>query len=255
MIRLFLISICMRTCSRIHVIGQLLAISLAGMLLEANAEPNKTPAAAVILENVRYSQSVESQVFNGEIRPRKIGLKSTPIKMELFGGGVRFLFFEGNSRRNQVDQVLQLELENGRYALTEPTQKGGGAIQPEKFSQRIRGSDIVYEDIAMRFLYWPEPRHLKVEKAKGGAAWKIRCVNPDGNGPYSLVDVWVSQESGALVRMNGFDSKRRLIKSYEVESVQRYKGAWMLRMMNVRTHPVAPGGRVASSYLKIEIPD
>jgi len=240
---------------RIPLIRPLLAMSLAGMLLEAKAEPNKTPAATVILEHVRYSQSVESQVFNGEIRPRKIGLKSTPIKMELFSGGVRFLFFEGNSRRNPIDQVLQLKLENGRYALTEPSEKGGAEIHPEKYSQRIRGSDIVYEDIAMRFLYWPEPRHLKVEKAKGGAAWKIRCVNPDGNGPYSLVDVWVSQESGALVRMNGFDSKRRLIKSYELESVQRYKGAWMLRMMNVRTHPVSPGGRVASTYLKIEIPD
>ncbi len=213
------------------------------------------PPAKEILEHVRYSQSSESQVFNGEIRPRKIGLKSTPIRMEFSDGGVRFHFFEGNSRRNKVDQVLELKLSKGRYVLTEPSMKGDGAIPLERYSRRVRGSDIVYEDIAMRFLYWPEPRHLKVEKAKGGLAWKIRCVNPGVDGPYSLVDVWVSQESGALVRMNGFDSKRRLIKSFEVESVQRHKGAWMLRMMNVRTYPTSAGAHMGSTYLKVELPD
>ncbi|MCP4847298.1 MAG: outer membrane lipoprotein-sorting protein [Verrucomicrobiaceae bacterium] len=236
------------------ILGLLSMLPLTGIDLVAQEE-TRTPSAKEVLENVRYSQSAESQVFDGEIRPRKIGLKSTPMRMELFESGVRFLFFEGNSRRNKVDQVLELKLVKGRYLLTEPSMKGNGTIPLERYSQRVRGSDIVYEDIAMRFLYWPDPRHLKVEKAKGGMAWKIRCVNPDGNGPYSLVDVWVSQESGALVRMNGFDSKRRLIKSFEIESVQRHKGGWMLRMMNIRTYPTSAGGHVGSTYLKIELPD
>lgn len=244
----------MSSCFSVSPLVPLVLLLITGICLDANDEV-RVPSAALVLKHVRYSQSVESQVFNGEIRPRKIGLKSTPLRMELLGDGVRFLFFEDNNRKKPVDQVLQLKLSNGRYVLTEPTMAGGGGIPPDKYSQRIRGSDIVYEDIAMRFLYWPKPRHLKVEKAKGGDAWKIRCVNPDGRGPYSIVDVWVSQESGALVRMNGFDSKRRLIKSYEVESVQRHKGAWMLRMMNVRTHPVTPGGRMGSTYLKLELPD
>ncbi|MFP6872041.1 MAG: outer membrane lipoprotein-sorting protein [Verrucomicrobiales bacterium] len=154
-----------------------------------------------------------------------------------------------------MDQVLELKLLNGRYELTEFTGSGSGKIAPGRYSERIRGSDFFYEDIAMRFLYWPEPKHLKVEKAKGGAAWKIRCNNPDGKGPYSIVDVWVSQESGTLVRMNGFDSKGRLIKSYEVESVQRYKGSWILKMMNVRSHPTTAEGRVGSTFLKLELPD
>ena len=230
-------------------------LSLQGALGQVGSKAS-VPPAKVILENVRYSQSLERQVFDAEIRPRKIGIKSTPLRMELFKEGVRFLFFDGDSRRGKIDQVLQLKLSSGQYVLTEPSNKdGAAAIAPEKYSERIRGSDIVYEDIAMRFLYWPNPQHLKVEKAKGGDAWKIRCVNPDGIGPYSIVDVWVSQESGAMVRMNGFDSKRRLIKSYEVEGVQRYKGVWMLRMMNVRTHPVSAGGRIGSTYLKVELPD
>ena len=215
----------------------------------------RIPLAADVLRQVRYSQSTERQVFNGEIRPRKIGFKSTPLRVELSPGGMKFLFFKGNSRRNEVDQIVELKLLNGRYELTELTRSGTGKIAPERYSERIRGSDITYEDIAMRFLYWPEPKHLKVEKAKGGAAWKIRCVNPGNDGPYSLVDVWISQESGALVRMNGFDAKMRLIKSYEVESIQRHKGALMLRMMNVRTYPTSGAGHVGSTYLKIELPD
>ena len=218
-------------------------------------DAQRIPEAGEILRLVRYSQSTGNQVFNGQIRPRKIGFKSTPMRMELFAGGVRFVFFEGNSRSNKVDQVLELKLLNGRYELTEPTRSGTDKITPERYSERIRGSDIIYEDIAMRFLYWPEPRHLKVEKAKGGAAWKIRCTNPDGTGPYSIVDVWVSQESGILVRMNGFDVKGRLIKSYEVDSIQRHKGSWILKMMNVRSYPATAEGRAGSTFLKLELPD
>lgn len=239
---------------RLSIFPAIILLLLMSRVLYAQ-DGKSIPAAEEILQLVRYSQSTEDQVFNGEIRPRKIGLKATPIRMEFFPKGVRFVFFEGNSRRNKVDQVLELKLLNGRYELTEFTGSGSGKIAPGRYSERIRGSDFFYEDIAMRFLYWPEPKHLKVEKAKGGAAWKIRCNNPDGKGPYSIVDVWVSQESGTLVRMNGFDSKGRLIKSYEVESVQRYKGSWILKMMNVRSHPTTAEGRVGSTFLKLELPD
>ena len=105
----------------------------------------------------------------------------------------------------------------------------------------------------MRFIEWPSPKIVAVEKAKGGKAWKIRCTNPDPGKGYAFVDAWVSQRSGALVRMNGYNAKNQLVKSFEVDSVQQYKGDWYLEMMNVRTYPTDSKSKPTSSFLKLEI--
>ena len=63
-------------------------------------------------------------------------------------------------------------------------------------------------------------RYIPEDKAKGDKAWKIRCTNPDTSNGYSFVDAWVSQRSGALVRMNGYNAKSQIVKNFEVDSVQ-----------------------------------
>ena len=103
----------------------------------------------------------------------------------------------------------------------------------------------------MRFLDWPDPVLLKIEKAKGGKAWKIRCANPNKTQLYSIVDVWVSQRSGAIVRMNAYNQKRRIIKSFEVDSIQQIKGDWFVETMIVRTYPVDAKSKPTSSFLKL----
>ena len=74
----------------------------------------------------------------------------------------------------------------------------------------------------------------------------------EGKG-YAFVDAWVSQRSGALVRMNGYNAKNQLVKSFEVDSVQQHKGDWYLEMMNVRTYPADGKSKPTSSFLKLEI--
>ena len=103
----------------------------------------------------------------------------------------------------------------------------------------------------MRFLDWPDPVLLKVEKAKGGKAWKIRCANPNKAQLYSIVDVWVSQRSGAIVRMNAYNQKRRIIKSFEVDSIQQIKGDWFVETMIVSTYPDDAKLKPTSSFLKL----
>ena len=103
----------------------------------------------------------------------------------------------------------------------------------------------------MRFLDWPNPVLLKIEKAKGGKAWKIRCANPNKSQLYSIVDVWVSQRSGAIVRMNAYNEKRRIVKSFEVDSIQQIKGDWFVETMIVRTYPEGGKSKPTSSFLKL----
>ncbi len=219
----------------------------------APAQEGAPPTAAEVLRLVRYSQSAQGKDFRGEIRRSNIGRVQVPLKLTLSEKEVRFTFYEGNSSRNAPDQILILSLHDNRYRLEEVTRGQRSDLAPERYGESVRETDITYEDLAMRFLYWPDPEHVGVERAKGGDAWKIRCRNPVEDGPYRTVDVWVSQESGALVKMEATNAEGQRVKSFEVDEVQRVDGEWLLREMVVLTH--RPGRSPSKTIMKVEIPE
>lgn len=223
---------------------------------QAQAAPGqRPPTAEEIVRLVRYSQAAEEQSFTGNFRPRRISAKQIPLKLTMSAQTVRFVFFEGNRRNKPVDQIVELKLLQNRYEVSEITKGKAGKLPAARFGERIRDTDITFEDLAMRFLYWPKPRLLGEERAKGGDAWKVRCTNPLKDGSYGVVDVWVSKKSGALVKMHGFNRAGKLVKSFEVEKVHRHEGSWILEQMNVRTHDPAKGGKViGTTYLEIDRP-
>ena len=155
----------------------------------------------------------------------------------------------------EVNEILRIELIENKYKVTSVKDDHVVVVPTNRYHERVRNTDLTYEDLAMRFLIWPDPKLIGEEKAKGGNAWKIRCKNPIENDGYSVVDVWVSQRSGALVRMNGVNGDGVIVKSFEVESVQKYKGEWILEMMNVRSFPTAAGAKPTSSFLKLKLDD
>ena len=232
-------------------ISSCLAMLVAASTARAQAPG---PTAAEILKLVRYSQSAKAQDFDGEIRDRAVKLlKVVPLKLTLSDKEVRFVFYDGDNRRKKADQIIILSLLDNRYKLEEIREGKRAELPAERFAEKIRGTDITYEDLAMRFLYWPNPVLLGEDRAKGGTAWKIRCKNPVADGAYATVDVWVNQESGALMRMNGYDTAGKHVKSFEVDDVQRHEGAWILKKMIVRTHS---GGKVkGNTYLSVDRPD
>lgn len=230
------------------------ALALLGALApgESRAQVAPAPSAAEILRLVRYSQSANEQDFEGAIRDRRVSLKAIPLKLTMSEKEVRFVFYEDDSRRNKADQILILTLLNNRYKLEEIRAGERADLAPERFAERVRGTDITYEDLAMRFLYWPDPRLTGDERAKGGMAWRIRCTNPVADGAYKTVDVWVSQESGALVKMVGYNEAGEAVKQFEVDKVQRHEGAWVLRKMIVRT--LSKEGET-TTYLSVDPPE
>ena len=84
----------------------------------------------------------------------------------------------------------------------------------------FRGTDISYDDIAMRFLDWPKPVILKIEKAKGGKLGKFDVLIRTRISYIQLLMSGFLKEV-AIVRMNAYNNKRRIIKSFEVDSIQQ----------------------------------
>ncbi|MGA9578145.1 MAG: outer membrane lipoprotein-sorting protein, partial [Terrimicrobiaceae bacterium] len=47
--------------------------------------------------------------------------------------------------------------------------------------------------------------------------------------------LWIDQESGALLRIEGYNKDGKLFRRFEVISAQKIDGQWMLKQMRVET--------------------
>ena len=122
------------------------------------------------------------------------------------------------------------------------------------YAERVRNTDINYEDLSMRFLYWPNAKIIGEDSFSLQKCWQVRVTNPDGRGPYGTVDVWVAKSSGAMMKMEAFDAQGRKVKQFLVRKGQKYQGAYILKQMRVETFDPATRDVKGITYLEIDDP-
>jgi hypothetical protein len=106
----------------------------------------------------------------------------------------------------------------------------------------------------MRFLYWPNAKVVGEDTISFQKCWQVRVMNPDGRGPYRLVDLWVHKDSGAMMQMRAYDGQGRLLKEFKVRKAQKYNKAYILKQMRVESYDPATQKIIGRTYLEIEDP-
>lgn len=192
-----------------------------------------------VLRLVRYSYTLYNRDFAGTLR---MGLtKKVDFALSLKPEAIRFIF-------NDPAQVIMVDTREQRFALLEGID--GGEIRPvpaSKYGEKIRGTDVTYDDLSMRFLYWPNARILQQEKLKGRDCIRVGMRNPDGSGAYASVEVWIDKLSGGMLKMIGYDRSGRAIRRFEVLHGKKFGDVWMVDEMRIETVTGAAGGTVLSS--------
>jgi hypothetical protein len=122
---------------------------------------------------------------------------------------------------------------------------------PAKLVEPIAGTDLTYEDLALRFLYWKNPRLLESETVRSRDAWKIEIPAQRGASQYGVVRVWIDKQSAALLRIEGYDPTGRLVKRFEVVSAQKIDDQWMLKQMRVER--IDPETRKTTGITYLEV--
>ena len=97
-------------------------------------------------------------------------------------------------------------------------------IAGAEFNQKVRGTAITYEDLALRFIYWPNAKVVGEDYIHTRRVWKLELQPPGRQSQYSRVILWCEQQSGALMRMEGYDWNGKLTKRFGVVSVQKIEG-------------------------------
>lgn len=192
-----------------------------------------------VLRLVRYSYTLYNRDFTGVLQ---MGItKRVPFLLSLKPEAIRFIF-------DDPAQIIYVDTRNQKFSLLEGI--GGKEmtpVSPAKYDEKIRGTDITYDDLSMRFLYWPNAKIVRQERVKARDCVVVRVRNPDGSGAYATVDIWIDKQSGGMLKMMGYNLEGRPIRRFEVLHGKKFGDVWMVDEMRVETISPTSGGRIESS--------
>jgi hypothetical protein len=225
-----------------HIANLLAALALfAGPLLAEDA-----PDPHAILKTVRIAQSEQNRTLNGEIRN---GGKSLPFRLVCAGSVIRYEF-------TNPPQVLQVKLGEKDARLEEVVDGKAAKVSLRRFDERVRDTDISFEDLSLCFLYWPNATVQGDQTMLLQKCWIVR-VQPGSRGDtqYSKVDLWISKKTGALMQAEAFDAAGKLARRFKVMSGQSLGGGlWILKEMRIESFSGTPKDR-NPTYLDIDKPE
>ena len=216
-------------------------------LLSARPAPAQEDAdPQAILKTVRLAQASQNSILTGAIRT---GSKSLPFRLVSSRGTIRYEF-------TNPAQVIQLRMSDKEARLEEINGAGKAEkVSPRRFDERVRDTDISYEDLSLGFLYWPNATMHGEQTMLLQKCWIIR-VEPGSrkDSQYGKVDLWISKKTGALMQAEAFDLAGKLSRRFKVISGQSLgDGVWMLKEMRIESmqgHSSDPN----PTYLDIDKP-
>ena len=218
-------------------------VFIAAGALRAADDPALT--AADILRAVREGQGSRHEALDGKLRNDETGA-AFPFKLVANGPSVRYEF------AGKPPTIVQVDYKEDASQLEETSGGNTEKLTPGNFDKKILGTDLTYEDLALRFLYWSKDTLLGEDKVKLRSAWKLRVDAPFRKTEYSSVNLWVDKESGALLRAEAYNWDGKLIKRFEVISGQKLEGKWYLKEMRVENIDPVKGEPTSRTYLDIK---
>lgn len=203
--------------------------------------------AEKIVNGVRLASTLQQNDLNGTLR--KNG-KRTPIGLFLRGKNIQFQY-----QKDKKWTVFHMRLNQKNFDLFEIINGKNVALPPKKLGQPIINTDLTYEDLAFRFLYWPHPKIVGEDVIKLQKCHKIRMVNPGNGGRYDIVYIWVHQKYNALMQVAGYDKNGKLLKRFHVTELMKVTNGQTLKKMNVETYNPANGKATGITYLEFKKPE
>lgn len=218
----------------------LLALTLAfASIVRADDPP---PSAQELLRSVRLAQSAQQWKLTGRIRT---GSKKTPFLLSLEKGAIRYEF---------TDNKDAVSLRLGEKSSTLEETKGGktARVPSSRYSAPVHGTEISYEDLSLRFLYWSDANVLGGDMISAHRCWKVEARPAAANdSQYARVVLWIGREDGALMKAESYDASGRWVRRFTVTSVMKREGYWLLKQMRIERSS-GGGADPKPSYLEIE---
>lgn len=131
-------------------------------------------------------------------------------------------------------------------------------MSPADYDKPIAGTDVCYEDLSLRFLYWKGGKvtqNTSDSRIKGRDCYIVEVPNPNASvGQFAWVRVWVDKENGTAWQIDGYGRDGKLRKRFSITSIQKLSdGTWFFKQMKLEVrNPENPNRTIALNYLEME---
>lgn len=187
---------------------------------------DEAPDARELLKAARLTQGAQELRLIGSLR---VGSKEQPFRLVLDQGAIHYEF---------LDNGDMITLRLGEKTSTLEEKRGGktGKVTAARFDDPVRGTDIRYEDIAMRFLYWTDAKVIGSGTISGMSCWQVEVRPPSKNeSQYSRVVLWIGKKEGALMKAESFDANNNWARRFAVRNTMKRDGSWLLKQMRIES--------------------
>ena len=215
--------------------------TVLSLLLVASSAIAAPPSAKEILDTVRLQQAQQQLELEGQLREDQTVV---PFRFTQTGPVIRYSF-------SKPDEALQLRLGENDSRLEVITSEGVEKVVPAQFDHKIRGTAVTYEDLALRFLYWPNAKVIGDDAIGVVDCWRLELRAPSRQSQYPTVRLWVQKDGPAIMKVEGYDSSGKLAKRFTVVSGQKIEGRWFLKQMRIEEFVPGTSKVKTRTYLEI----
>jgi hypothetical protein len=197
----------------------MLFLAIPGWAQDGKPDPRE------LLKSARVAQANMDWKFTGQLRIGS-GSKKIPFFLTVSNGLIKYDFQD-----NGESIALRLGDKDTRLEET----KGGKTerVSLARFGETVRDTSISYEDLAFRFLYWPNAKLVDSEIIATRDSWEIEILPPSpGSSQYDSVKVWLAKADHALMKMEAYRDGK-MVRKYVVRSFMKRNDYWFLKQMEI----------------------
>jgi Outer membrane lipoprotein-sorting protein len=199
--------------------------------------------ANAILDQIRSAQAQISRTLSGRLRPEN----GDPIAFQLQLKGPEFDY-----KFTNPPETIKLQMTDTGSVLTDEKSTGQQVLADSRLSESVRGTDITYEDLSLRFIYWKNAK-FEGEQRVRTITCSIVLVQPSvRNTEYGSVRLWIAKDRGALIKAEGYNWQGKAIKRFEVISGQQIEGKTIFKQIRIERLDPQSGKVVSRTYLELD---
>ena len=220
-----------------YVCSVLFVCSLIPQLSYAQEDPNE------ILDEIRLAQAQINRPLSGRLRPEN----GDPIPFQLQLKGTEFDYKFANP-----PETIKLQLNDTGSVLTDQTTAGPQVLSGSRLSEPVRGTDITYNDLSLRFIYWKNAQYEGEQRVRTITCSIVLVQPASRNSEYSAVRLWIAKGRGALIKAEGFNWQSKPVKRFDVISGQEIEGKTIFKQIRIEKLDPQNGKVISRTYLELD---
>jgi len=202
--------------------------------------PEAGKALAAELSNLRLEENAKGVL---KIRGRDHKMTEVPIKAQPVPGDSQWkMIYQASATEHAgAEQLTVVHTTNGptQYYYAQAPRPGEPLGEPKLLSGTqaeipLAGSDFWLSDLGFEFFHWPQQIRHKGELRRGRSCFVLESTNPNARpGQYARVVSWIDKESGAPIEAEAYGVDGKLLKQFEIGSVQKIDGRYEVKELKM----------------------